>query len=75
MLTLNIIFILLNCLSLSFQYVKSALFCDNRILNIYVYDESSEAYKFLQSVSSTEDYNTPDYIDLDVEPGDLIKYE
>ena len=60
---------------MSFQYVKSALFCDNRILNIYVYDESRETYKFLRSISSTEDYNTPDYIDLDVEPGALIKYE
>ena len=75
MLIMNIIFIILNCLSLSFQYVKSALFCDDRILKVYVYDESIYGYRLLQNLRSPEDCYTPDYIDLDVEPGALIKYE
>ena len=75
MLIMNIIFIILNCLSLSFQYVKSALFCDDRILKVYVYDESIFGYRLLQTLRSPEDCYTPDYIDLDIEPGSLIKYE
>jgi len=72
---MNIIFILLNCLGLSLQYVKSALFCDDRILDIYVYDESRSTYNFLQSVRWPADCYGVDYIDLDVDPGALIKYE
>ena len=75
MLIMYIIFILLNCLSLSFQYIKSALFCDDRILKVYVYDESIYDYRLLQTLRSPEDCYTPDYIDLDVDPGDIIKYE
>ena len=74
MVIMNIILILLNYLSLSFQKVKSALFCDDRILNIYVYDESRGTYNFLQSVKQPEDCYKPDYIDLDVDPGALIKF-
>ena len=75
MVIMNIILILLNYLSLSFQKVKSALFCDDRILDIYVYDESRGTYNFLQSVKQPEDCYKPDYIDLDVDPGALIKFE
>ena len=44
MLAINIILILLNYLSLPL-----ALFCDEHIFNIYIYDESRETYNFLQS--------------------------
>ena len=75
MLTMNIILILLNYLSLSLQKIQSALLCDDRIETIYVYDESYGGYRLIKTVISPEDCYTPDYIDLDVDPGDLIKFK
>ena len=73
--TLNIILILLNYLSLSFQIIQSALFCDDQIGNIYVYNESIRAYTFLLAVEDPKDCWNPDYVDLDVDPGAVIKFE
>ena len=73
--TINFIIIFLNYLNFSFQNVQSALFCDDRILDIYVYDESMGKYKFLQNVRYPEDCDHVDYVDLKVDPGALIKFE
>ena len=73
--TLNIILILLNYLSLSFQIIQSALFCDDRIDNIYVKNESTGKYIKLLKVKYPEDCWNPDYVDLDVDPGAVIKFE
>ena len=70
-----IFLILLNYLGLSFQIIQSALFCDDRIQNIYVYNESTRSFKFLLKVKDPKDCFNPDYIDLDVDPGALIKFE
>ena len=75
MITMNFIIIFLNYLNLSFQNVQSALFCDDRILNIYVYDENMGKYNFLQTVKYPEDCDHVDYVDLKVDPGALIKFE
>ena len=75
MITMNFIIIFLNYLNFSFQNVQSALFCDDRILNIYVYDENMGKYNFLQSVRNPEDCDHVDYVDLKVDPGALIKFE
>ena len=75
MITMNIFLLLLNYLSLSFQKIQSALFCDDRLGEIYVYDENRGIYKFLQSVIYPKDCYNVDYIDLDVDPGALIKFE
>jgi len=75
MLIINIILILLYCLSLSFQTIKSGLFCYGRILNIYVYEEGSADYRLLQSLENPVYYDNVDYVDLDVAPGSLIKFE
>ena len=72
---MNIIIILLNFLSLSFQIIQSALFCDDQIRNIYVYNENTRAYTFLLRVWAPEDCWKPDYINLDIEPGARIKFE
>ena len=74
MIAINIILILLYCSNLSFQTIRSALFCDDRLLNISVYDERGGSYKYLQSVKNPEDGYHVDYIDLDVDPGALIKF-
>ncbi len=73
--TKNIILILLNYFSLSFQIIQSAFFCDDRIQNVYVYNKSTGTYKFLLKVEDPKDCFNPDYIDLDVDPGDIIKFE
>ena len=73
--TLNIILILLNYLSLSFQIIQSALFCDDQIGRIYKYNESIGDYEFLLRVKDPKDCWEPDYIDLDVDPGAVIKFE
>ena len=70
-----IIIILLNYLSLSFQIIQSALFCDDQIRNIYVYNERTRDYTFLLKVRAPEDCWKPDYIDLDIDPGARIKFE
>ena len=75
MITKNIILILLYCLRLSFQKIQSGLFCDDRILRIYRYDESLGRYILLKYVDNPADCNNVDYIDLDVSPGDRIKFE
>jgi len=75
MLTMNIILILLCCLSLSFQTIKSGLFCDDQIKEIYVYDERLGFYKYLQSVKNPVNCWNVDYVDLDVDPGALIKFK
>ena len=75
MLVMNIILILLYCLNLSFQTIQSGLFCDDRILNISVYDERLGSYRYLQSLKNPEDCYNVDYIDLDVDPGALIKFK
>jgi len=71
---MNIILILLYCLILSFQKIKSGLFCDDRIVDIYVYDERSGDYRHLQTLNNSADCNNVDYVDLDVDPGALIKF-
>ena len=65
MLAMNIIIILIYCLILSFQTVKSGLFCDDQIIAIYVYDESG-LFRLLQSVKNPVDCYNVDYVDLDV---------
>jgi len=75
MLITNIILILLYCLNLSFQTIKSGLFCDDHILDIYVYDEKLGDYRLLQSIEDPADGDNVDYVDLDVEPGALIKFK
>ena len=75
MLIIKITFILLNCFSLSFQTIKSGLFCDDRIYRIYVYDESLKDYRILKILNNPEDCYNVDYVDLDVDPGALIKFQ
>ena len=67
MLIMNIILILIYCLSLSFQTIKSGLFCDDQIQETYAYDERLGFYKYLQSVKNPADCWNVDYIDLDVD--------
>ena len=74
MLIMNVFLILLYCISLSFQTIKSWLFCDDRITDIYVYDESLRDYRHLQTLNNPEDCYNVDYVDLDVDPGALIKF-
>jgi len=71
----NIILILLYCLNLSFQTIKSGLFCDDQITEIYVYDEKLGYYRLLQSIENPVDCDNIDYADLDVDPGALIKFK
>jgi len=75
MLITNIILILLYCLNLSFQTIKSGLFCDDQIKEIYVYDEKLGDYRLLQSIEDPADGDNVDYVDLDVDPGALIKFK
>jgi len=74
MIAINIILILLYCSKLSFQTIRSALFCGDRLLNISVYDERRGSYKYLQSLENPADGYHVDYVDLDVDPGALIKF-
>jgi len=71
---MNIFLILLYCTSLSFQTIKSGLFCDDRITDIYVYDESSRDYRHLQTLNNPKNCYNVDYVDLDVDPGALILF-
>ena len=74
MLIMNIFLILLYCTSLSFQKIQSGLFCDDRITDIYVYDERLGRYRHLQTLNNPADCYNVDYVDLDVDPGALIKF-
>ena len=74
MLIMNIFLILLYCTTLSFQIIKSGLFCDDRITDIYVYDERLRHYRHLQTLNNPADCYNVDYVDLDVDPGALIKF-
>ena len=75
MLNIYIFLILLNYLSLSFQTIKTALLCDDRVGKIFVYDENRREYKPIYTVTSPENCYNVDYVDLNVDPGDLIKFE
>ena len=74
MLIMNIILILLYCLNLSFQIIQSGLFCDDRIYEIYVYDEKLGDYRLLQTLKDPVDVYNVDYVNLDVDPGARIKF-
>jgi len=74
MLIMNIILILLYCPNLSFQIIQSGLFCDDRIYDIYVYDERLGDYRLLQTLKDPVDCDNVDYVNLDVDPGAHIKF-
>jgi len=74
MLKMDIILILLYCLSLSFQTIQSGLVCDDTMKDIYVYDAKLGNYRLLKHIYNPADCYGVDYVDLDVDPGDFIKF-
>ena len=75
MIIMKIFLILLYYTSFSFQKIKSGLFCDDRITEIYVYDEGLGCDRLIQSLENPKDCYNVDYLDLDVDPGALIKFK
>ena len=73
MLTIHIILIFLNLLTLSNQRIKSAIFCDDHLEGVYSYDENTNTYKTQPYIDKGNLCYDPDYVDLDVDPGAKIK--